>query len=206
LTSDAGQRGRDINMVDKDRVRFVYVEASKILDATFEFQPNSSESEEFKEAHNLRTIACIIHNDLLRGLYCHVMEPALGIAVLLGMADMAKKMFEAKDWFMRDGNVRLINLAEKRGYKREDVSGRIRAMKKRHQLGRLEKYSTIRHKLSAHYDPNCVDALREFAHMNSDEFFDVLGSFSRYAHEWLDLLRAVMGLHPLQPVDANAKT
>lgn len=137
-------------------------------------------------------MAALIHCDLSRLVVSFDECQVEGIARLLCLADVASKLFEARNWYNNAGTRLLLSIAERKSIDVAGVRKHIEDLKQTHQIHRVNKYEDYRNKLGYHYDANAISYLRRFSSEDSDHFFDLLAAFVRFSASWAQLTKELL--------------
>jgi hypothetical protein len=136
-------------------------------------------------------MAAVIHCDLCR-LVIALDECEEGIARLLCLADIASKLFEARNWYHNAGTKLLRGIAERKPLGVAHVNERIERLKQVHQLHRVNKYEDYRNKFGYHYDADAISYLQRFGSEDADQFFEVVMSFVKFSRDWAQMTKDLL--------------
>jgi hypothetical protein len=136
-------------------------------------------------------MAAVIHCDLCR-LVVSLDECEPGIAKLLSMADIVSKLYEAKKWYLGVGAKALRKIAEGKSCDTTIVDAKLKELKSLHPIVKVEKYAVYRNKVGYHYDVDTPTYLTRFGQEDSDDFYALLITFSRFSGEWAKLTKRVI--------------
>ena len=134
-------------------------------------------------------MAALIHCDVCRLVVSFDECQVEGVARLLCLADVASKLFEARNWYNNAGTKLLIKIAERNSVAVEPFKKQIEQLKNTHQIHRVNKYENYRNKVGYHYDAKAITYLQGFGGEDSDHFFDVLTEFVRFSGSWAQLTK-----------------
>ena len=138
-------------------------------------------------------MAAVIHCDICRLVIAlDECEREGGIARLLCMADIASKLYEARNWYNNAGTKILRGICARRSFESQKLNESVETLKREHQVHRVNKYEKYRNKLGYHYDAQTIKYLEEFGDEDSDEFFEILKSFVKFSGDWAKLTKAVI--------------
>lgn len=137
-------------------------------------------------------MAALIHCDLCRLVVALDECRVEGVARLLCLADIASKLFEARNWYNSAGTTLLLAIAKRKPIGASAVNQRIEAIKQEHQIHRVNKYEDYRNKFGYHYDANAITYLQRFGTENSDHFFELLASYAKFSGAWAQLTKDVL--------------
>jgi hypothetical protein len=108
------------------------------------------------------TMAALIHCDLCRLVVSFDECQVEGAARLLCLADIASKLFEARNWYNNVGTKLLLAIAEQKSIDVVGVRRKIDDIKQVHQIHRVNKYKDYRNKFGYHYDASAILHLQRF--------------------------------------------
>ena len=126
-------------------------------------------------------MAALIHCDLCRLVVALDECQVEGIARLLCLADIASKLFEARNWYNNAGAKLLRVIAERKPFGTAAINDRMEKLKQEHQIHRVNRYEHYRNKLGYHYDASAITYLQRFGTEDSDSFFELLTSFVKFS-------------------------
>jgi hypothetical protein len=115
--------------------------------------------------------------------------------VLLGylwIADIVSKLHEAKHWYFKTGGKLLQDIAANKNCGTEIVRKKLKEIKIKHAIGKVEAYSDYRNKFGCHYDANALDYLEKFGNEDADSFYELLMAFTQFSGEWAQLTKSVI--------------
>lgn len=162
--------------------------AQKALDAVF--SPDlENVNDDDKTAW---AMAALIHCDLCRLVVSYDECQVEGLARLLCFADIASKLFEARNWYNNSGTKLLVSIAERKSLPVDQLKKRIGLLMKTHHIHRVNKYEGYRNKVGYHYDAKAITYLQDFGTEDADHFFDVLKEFVRFAGSWAQLTKDLL--------------
>ena len=142
-------------------------------------------------------MAALIHCDLCRLVVSFDECQVEGVARLLCLADVASKLFEARNWYNNAGTKLLLKIAERKSVAVEHLKKQIEQLKQTHQIHRVNKYENYRNKVGYHYDAKAITYLQHFGTEDSDHFFDVLTEFVKFSGSWAQLTKdLIQNAHP----------
>ena len=136
-------------------------------------------------------MAAVIHCDLCR-LVIALDECEEGIARLLCLADIASKLFEARNWYNNAGTKLLRGIAERKPLGSANINESIERLKQVHQVHRVNKYEDYRNKLGYHYDSNALSYLQRFGSEDAGQFFGLLTSFVKFSGDWAQMTKDLL--------------
>jgi hypothetical protein len=137
-------------------------------------------------------MAALIHCDLCRLVVALDECKVEGVARLLCLADIASKLYEARNWYNNAGAKLLRGIAERKPLGTTKVNERIERLKQEHQVHRVNKYEDYRNKFGYHYDANAIAYLQRFGNEDSDHFFELLTSFVKFSGAWAQLTKELV--------------
>lgn len=137
-------------------------------------------------------MAAVIHCDLCRLVVALDECRVEGVARLLCLADIASKLFEARNGFNNAGAKLLSGIAATKPIGASVVSQRIESLKRDHQIHRVNNYEDYRNKFGYHYDAEAIHYLQWFGTEDWNSFFGLLTSFVKFAGAWTRLTKEVL--------------
>ena len=137
-------------------------------------------------------MAALVHCDLCRLVVTLDECKVEGVARLFCLADIASKLFEARNWYNNSGAKLLRGIAERKPLGVVRTNERIEDLKRSHQIHRVNKYETYRNKFGYHYDVDAISHLQLFGAEDADQFFELLTSFVRFSSEWAQLTKELV--------------
>ncbi|MFH1872620.1 MAG: hypothetical protein ABIK82_12395 [Pseudomonadota bacterium] len=153
-------------------------------------------AEEFSAIHAEEKVAwamaAMIHCDICRLVVAFDECEREGIARLLWMADIASKLHEAKRWYLENGGKLLCSIARGKNCGETLVRARIKEIKAKYPIRKVEAYSDYRNRFGYHYDADALTYLRKFGNEDADVFFEMLAMFARFSGDWAQLTSALI--------------
>lgn len=137
-------------------------------------------------------MAALVHCDLCRLVVTLDECKVEGVARLLCLADIASKLFEARNWYNNSGTKLLRSIAERKPFGLARTNERIEELKRIHNIHRVNKYEIYRNKFGYHYDADAISHLERFGAEDAAQFFEILNSFVRFSGEWAQLTRELV--------------
>lgn len=138
-------------------------------------------------------MAAVIHCDICRLVIAFdECEREGGIARLLCMADIVSKLYEARNWYNNPGTKLLREISARKSFGAQKTNKSIEALKREHQVHRVNRYENFRNKLGYHYDAQTIKFLEEFGNEESDDFFDILTSVVKFCGDWAKLTKRII--------------
>lgn len=108
------------------------------------------------------------------------------------MADIVSKLYEAKRWYFEKGGLLLLTIAQRRDYGPGYVRQRLKEIKSKYLINRIEHFAGYRNKLGFHYDRNALDQLIAFGKEDADLFYELLKAFAQFSKEWAQLTSSLI--------------
>ncbi|MEG3192578.1 hypothetical protein [Lysobacter sp. D1-1-M9] len=112
------------------------------------------------------------------------------------MGDIVSMLYEAKQWYYRKGGPDLVAIAEARGFDKDHVREKIKAIKKAYPLDGVGEFADYRNKVGHHYDVDFVAHLRNFSETRADNFHAVLTNYAKFANTWAALCKDMLAYNP----------
>lgn len=137
-------------------------------------------------------MAALIHCDLCRLVVTLDECQVEGVAPLLCLADIASKLFEARNWYNNAGAKQLLTIAGQKPIGASAVTVRIDRLKQEHQIHGVNKYKDYRNKFNYHYDASAITYLQRFGTEDSEHFYELLTSFVKFSGAWAQLTKDVL--------------
>lgn len=134
-------------------------------------------------------MAALIHCDVCRLVVSFDECQVEGVARLLHLADVASKLFEARNWYNNAGKKLLLKIAERNSVAVDTVRKKIEQLKQTHQIHRVNRYENYRNKVGYHYDAKAITYLQGFGAEDSNHFSDVLTEFVKFSGSWAQLTK-----------------
>jgi hypothetical protein len=144
------------------------------------------------EEKNAWAMAALIHCDLCRLVVALDECRTEGLARLLCFADIASKLFEARNWYNNAGTKQLIAIAQRKPIGALVINERIEKLKRDHQIHRVNKYEDYRNKFVYHYDAAAIKHLQRFGAEDSEHFFALLTAYVKFSGDWAQLTKDVL--------------
>ncbi len=162
--------------------------AQQAIDAVHSKEYSSVPSEE-KMAW---AMAAMIHCDITRLVVAFDECEREGVARLLWMADIVSKLYEAKRWYFEKGGKLLLDISQNKICGEGIVCKRIREVKYKYTIGKVEEYSDYRNKVGYHYDADALTHLEEFGNEDANAFYELLTMFASFSGEWAKLTKSLI--------------
>jgi hypothetical protein len=137
-------------------------------------------------------MAAMIHCDICRLVVAFDECEREGVARLLWMADIASKLHEAKRWYFEKGGKLLLNIAPNKSCGTDLIGKKIKEIKTKHPIGKIEAYSDYRNKFGYHYDADALSYLEKFGNEDADTFYELLAMFAKFSGEWAQLTSSLI--------------
>jgi hypothetical protein len=137
-------------------------------------------------------MAAMIHCDICRLVVAFDECEREGVARLLWMADIVSKLHEAKRWYFEKGGKLLHSIALTKSSGADVVRKKIKEIKSKYPIGKIEAYSDYRNKFGYHYDSDALSYLEKFGNEDADLFYELLIMFTRFSGDWAQLTRSLI--------------
>jgi len=137
-------------------------------------------------------MAAVIHCDMCRLIVAFDECERDGLARLLWMADLVSKLYEAKRWYFEKGARLLRKIAERKNCGQDCVGKKLKEIRSKYPVVKIDTYAKYRNKLGFHYDVNAIGYLNEFCSEDVALFHELLLVFSRFSGEWSKLTRSLI--------------
>ena len=169
------------------------VNAQRAFDAAFDPAFSGVPADE----KNAWAMAAILHCDLCRLVVALDECRQPGLARLMWMAEISSKLYEAKDWYFKDGAKSLLAIARRKTCGPEAVRARLKQLNANYAISAIDRYAIYRNKVGYHYDSEALDVIRRLGGESSEEYFGIVMTFARYSGAWAALAKDVIkGLLP----------
>lgn len=132
-------------------------------------------------------MAALIHCDVIRLVVAFEKCEREGVARLLWMSDIVSKLHEAKRWYFEKGSPLLQKIAENKACGLEPVRKKLKEIRTKHPIGKVEEYRDYRNKFGYHYDADALTYLNKFGKEAAEPFYDLLKQFVLFSGEWAQL-------------------
>ncbi|MDH5545493.1 MAG: hypothetical protein OEZ43_07875 [Gammaproteobacteria bacterium] len=175
--------------MDSGELKNAYISSAENLEVIrrdFESNGNTKSRREF---YRLRYMAAIIMNDLSREYLSIETNPTNGTSKLLAVGTLILKLYEARQWYTKDGYVTLLDIADQKGIKSE-TEQKLRSLKGL-KAGRIDAYSKFRNTIAGHYLFNSCELIEELEKIEQEVFFEDARAVLRYGNEWINVLKYV---------------
>lgn len=127
--------------------------------------------------------ASAINNDIQRDVYMIVLLKPDNVAGISLFISLAHKIYEAEKWFKCKAP-KLLSKILGQTLDEKKVLAELESIRKNHSFD-LTKFTDIRHKAAAHYDPEYYEYFKLFSEFPHEQMINDLKDYSQYSNEWL---------------------